>query len=144
MTNLLRAKSSRLALVTCVLLSLASPRSLLAQTAAPAGKSKHPEAYAQPTDPALYVGSETCKTCHENMPAQDFFKHYEDSPHFATTLDTRKGPEWHGCEACHGPGKAHVDGKLVCEAEIKCLVVPRTTRKAESQETPTFAGAAAE
>src|SRR5437773_4264038 len=26
------------------------------------------------------------------------------------TLDTKKGPEWHGCEACHGPGKAHVDG----------------------------------
>jgi 3-hydroxyacyl-[acyl-carrier-protein] dehydratase len=41
-------------------------------------------------------------------------------------------------------GNAYVDGKLVCEAEIKCLVVPRATRKAESQETPTFAGAAAE
>ena len=41
-------------------------------------------------------------------------------------------------------GKAHVDGKLVCEAEIKCLVVPRATRKAESQETAALAGTAAE
>jgi len=41
-------------------------------------------------------------------------------------------------------GNAYVDGKLVCEAEIKCQVVPRAARKAESPETPTFAGAAAE
>jgi DmsE family decaheme c-type cytochrome len=27
-----------------------------------------------------------------------------------TTLDAKKGPEWHGCEACHGPGKEHVEG----------------------------------
>jgi DmsE family decaheme c-type cytochrome len=66
--------------------------------------------YSRPTDPALYVGSETCKTCHEDMPSKDFFKNYEASPHFATTLDTKKGPEWHGCEGCHGPGKAHVEG----------------------------------
>jgi len=66
--------------------------------------------YSRPTDPSLYVGSETCKTCHEDMPAKDFFKNYEGSPHFVTTLDTKRGPEWHGCEACHGPGKAHVEG----------------------------------
>ena len=41
-------------------------------------------------------------------------------------------------------GKAHVDGKLVCEAEIKCLMVPRAARKSERQETPALAGAAAE
>ena len=44
------------------------------------------------------------------MPAKDFVKNYESSPHFATTMDTKRGPEWHGCEACHGPGKAYVDG----------------------------------
>jgi len=68
------------------------------------------EKYVRPTDPSLYVGSETCKTCHEDMPSKGFYKAYEDSPHFVTTLDTKKGPEWHGCEACHGPGKAHVEG----------------------------------
>ena len=66
--------------------------------------------YARPTDPSLYVGAETCKTCHEDMPSKGFYKSYEDSPHYVTTLDTKKGPEWHGCEACHGPGKAHVEG----------------------------------
>jgi 3-hydroxyacyl-[acyl-carrier-protein] dehydratase len=41
-------------------------------------------------------------------------------------------------------GNAYVDSKLVCEAEIKCQLVPRVARKAESQETPALAGAAAE
>jgi predicted CXXCH cytochrome family protein len=66
--------------------------------------------YERPTDPSLYVGEETCKTCHADMPSKDFVKNFEGSPHFVTTFDTKKGPEWHGCEACHGPGKAHVDG----------------------------------
>ena len=65
----------------------------------PSGK-KEQKSYSRQTDPSLYVGSETCKTCHEDMPIKGFFKNYEDSPHFVTTLDTKKGPEWHGCEAC--------------------------------------------
>ena len=81
---------------------------------APAGDKSKPgspqKAWERPTDPALYVGTDTCKTCHEDMPTKGFFKTYEDSPHYVTTLDTKKGPEWHGCEACHGPGKEHVDG----------------------------------
>jgi DmsE family decaheme c-type cytochrome len=56
-------------------------------------------------DSSQYVGAETCKTCHE-----DIFKDYENSPHYATMLDIKHGPAWHGCEACHGPGKAHVEG----------------------------------
>jgi DmsE family decaheme c-type cytochrome len=54
---------------------------------------------------AEYVGSDTCKTCHE-----DLAKHFEHTAHFATTMDKKAGPEHQGCEACHGPGKAHVDG----------------------------------
>ncbi|HUL35697.1 MAG TPA: DmsE family decaheme c-type cytochrome [Candidatus Eisenbacteria bacterium] len=73
-------------------------------------KSKSQETrYVRPTDPALYVGSETCKTCHDEVYAK-----FEKTAHFATTmegkLDAHAGPEWHGCEACHGPGKAHVEG----------------------------------
>jgi 3-hydroxyacyl-[acyl-carrier-protein] dehydratase len=41
-------------------------------------------------------------------------------------------------------GSAYVDGKLVCEAEIKCQLVPRATRKSEPHETPALAGAATE
>ena len=80
------------------------------QHAAKKDASKQTMRYERPTDASLYVGSETCKTCHEDMPSKGFYKRYEDSPHFATTLDTERGPEWHGCEACHGPGKAHVEG----------------------------------
>lgn len=81
------------------------------KTAPDKGKTpQEHEKYARVTDASKYVGSEACKTCHEDMPSKDFYKNYEASPHFATTLDTKKGPEWHGCEACHGPGKEHVDG----------------------------------
>jgi DmsE family decaheme c-type cytochrome len=66
--------------------------------------------YTRESDPSLYVGTEACKTCHEDMPSKGFYAGYEASPHFVTTLDTKKGPEWHGCEACHGPGKEHVEG----------------------------------
>ena len=62
-----------------------------------------------PSDPALYVGSEMCKTCHEEV-----YSHFETTAHFVTTIEGKleghKGPEWHGCEACHGPGKEHVEG----------------------------------
>lgn len=64
----------------------------------------------QPSAESEYVGSEVCKTCHEDLPRQGFYKTFEKSRHHVTTLDTKKGPEWHGCEACHGPGKTHVEG----------------------------------
>jgi DmsE family decaheme c-type cytochrome len=80
------------------------------QNARKTDSAKPSKQYQRPTDPSLYVGSEACKTCHEDMPSKGFFKSYEDSPHYVTTLDTKKGPEGHGCEACHGPGKEHVDG----------------------------------
>ncbi len=71
--------------------------------------SDQAKAYVAPTDPSLYVGSDTCKTCHE-----DIYNDWATTPHFVTTmegkLEANKGPEWHGCEACHGPGKEHVDG----------------------------------
>jgi DmsE family decaheme c-type cytochrome len=65
-------------------------------------------ALAQPPAPTLppgYVGSETCKGCHEEAFAK-----------FATTKMgriflklPRNAKEGLACEGCHGPGKAHVD-----------------------------------
>lgn len=52
-----------------------------------------------------YVGSETCKNCHEEI-----YDGSEKTPHWKTTLNKLGGPSTQGCEGCHGPGKAHVDG----------------------------------
>jgi predicted CXXCH cytochrome family protein len=52
-----------------------------------------------------YAGSEACKDCHE-----DLFNNYEHTKHAKlTTLASWKGKAT-GCEGCHGPAKAHVDG----------------------------------
>jgi hypothetical protein len=58
--------------------------------------SDHAKAYVAPTDPRLYVGSDTCKTCHE-----DIYTNFESTAHFTTKgkLEAHKGVEWHGCEA---------------------------------------------
>ena len=81
----------------CVVLAclLAAAVSAMGGQAQPQSSSKKSDEkrYARPADPALYVGSETCKTCHADMPSKDFFQHFENSPHFVTTLDTKKGPE---------------------------------------------------
>jgi DmsE family decaheme c-type cytochrome len=61
---------------------------------------KAPDAYS--ADPSEYVGSDTCKSCHEEM-----FNSFERGPHWKTETDKHHGPQWQGCEACHGPGRAH-------------------------------------
>ncbi|MEO8042834.1 MAG: multiheme c-type cytochrome, partial [Acidobacteriota bacterium] len=58
--------------------------------------------------PALdddYVGTETCAACHEAQ-----FKSFEGTKHGKLhTVSSWKGKVV-GCETCHGPGKAHVEG----------------------------------
>src|SRR5215468_602045 len=66
-----------------------------------AGKSKESHVAV---DPSQYVGAETCKTCHE-----DVAKGYDKGPHWKTTLAKHQGPQWQGCESCHGPGKEHAE-----------------------------------
>jgi DmsE family decaheme c-type cytochrome len=60
---------------------------------------------ASPAEESKYVGSDTCKTCHE-----DLYNSWAKTPHWKTTLDRKASPAHSGCESCHGPGSAHVDG----------------------------------
>ncbi|MGB2636774.1 MAG: hypothetical protein WAM58_22800 [Candidatus Acidiferrum sp.] len=64
--------------------------------------SKTPSAKAADAD---YVGSETCKTCHEEL-----YKGWEKSAHWKQTYE-EGGIGKHGCEDCHGAGAAHVAGR---------------------------------
>src|SRR5579864_8506382 len=70
-------------------------------SAAPSA-DKAPSGAADTSD---YVGTETCKACHQNM-----YDSYEKTPHWKTLNDTHGGPSKQGCEGCHGPGAAHVAG----------------------------------
>jgi DmsE family decaheme c-type cytochrome len=67
-------------------------------------KSAPEEESLYSADPSQYVGADTCKTCHQEAAAG-----YDKGPHWKTTLAKHVGPQWQGCEACHGPGKAHAE-----------------------------------
>jgi len=97
---------------------------------------------AAPVSPsaAQYVGSETCKTCHEDL----YKRQFESTPHYKTTLKDGKG-----CESCHGPGSEHVAGggdtsKIIrfselskADANQRCL-----SCHGEAREQSHFAGSA--
>ncbi len=59
-----------------------------------------PPAFAESVE---YVGSESCMECHEEI-----YDSYLDNRH-SIKADPRTPAARMGCEACHGPGSAHVD-----------------------------------
>ena len=58
------------------------------------------------TSPEDYVGSESCGICH-SAEFQQFQKTY-----MATVLAEKYPVEQQGCEACHGPGRAHMEAEV--------------------------------
>lgn len=51
-----------------------------------------------------YVGSETCKTCHEEI-----YNNLQKTPHYAIETGARRGWAQKSCESCHGPGAKHAE-----------------------------------
>jgi len=87
---------------------LAAASLLLCALPAGAGglHEKDKTAAPQPShNDSAYVGSDTCKTCHE-----DIYNAWAKTPHWKTTLNKEGGPAKQGCEGCHGPGADHVAG----------------------------------
>jgi len=71
----------------------------------PQAQAAHPQTTDKdspgPPPDAKYVGSETCRTCHEPIVKAGF----DLTPHGRLVTLGK-----HGCEDCHGPGSAHVEG----------------------------------
>jgi DmsE family decaheme c-type cytochrome len=99
-----RSKKPALRIVVAAVICLLASSILVAKDEKKQEASTREKTYQRSTDLTQYVGSEECKSCHEEE-----FKAYRTSPHFQTTLDTHRGPAWQGCEACHGPGKEHIE-----------------------------------
>jgi DmsE family decaheme c-type cytochrome len=57
-----------------------------------------------PTPGGDYVGSEACQACHE-----DQFKNFTSTKHAKLKEVASWKDKVVGCEACHGPGKAHME-----------------------------------
>ncbi|HUJ49126.1 MAG TPA: hypothetical protein VLW25_02980, partial [Bryobacteraceae bacterium] len=80
---------------------LASAVTMSAQQPA---KAPEPAPAPEATKPAEYVGSETCKACHEEI-----YNNLQKTPHFAIETGARRGWKERACESCHGPGSKHAD-----------------------------------
>ncbi len=68
----------------------------------------------QAQDEPKYIGSEVCSTCHA-----DTVKTWSHTVHRRMLFN--KEPSQNGCEACHGPGGAHVEGG----GDIKKIIRPQ-------------------
>jgi DmsE family decaheme c-type cytochrome len=83
-------------------LAAAGGRAPGAPAKATTAKSAPPTTPAPQAQAGDYVGQDTCLTCHETQT-------YKGTAH-ALVSNPKSPASTHGCESCHGPGKAHVDG----------------------------------
>jgi len=102
--RILRWFQMALLVAACVLLASSG---LVAKSKGDQAQSRTQSVAADSSDTAgrQYVGTQTCQTCHDEM-----YKSFEKSTHFATTKESKMTQGAHGCESCHGPGSAHVEG----------------------------------
>src|SRR4051812_44638732 len=70
---------------------------------------------ASAKDPATYVGTDTCKTCHEEV-----VNAFKKNRHLSVET-APKYEKWNkqACESCHGPGSKHAES-----ADPKDIIQP--------------------
>lgn len=94
--------ATRVAVIAVVLAAYVSVTGQTTPEAVPTPNHQSSQAtHAAPPPGATYVGADTCKTCHEPIVKAGF----DLTPHGRLVALGK-----HGCEDCHGPGSAHVEG----------------------------------
>src|SRR5690348_5396893 len=83
-------------------IALFTTLALLVWGSAPAQEPAKPDSQSPPSGD--YVGMDTCITCHADQGT-----HFQNTVMGRAFAHPRTDLEKLGCEACHGPGKAHVD-----------------------------------
>jgi len=104
-------------LVASLLLVVVAARASVTPTApAPPPRAALPAVALEAAGDQDYVGTAVCADCHA-----DEAKSYQGGAH-ARVADLRAPAAVHGCESCHGPGRAHADDP----ADPALMVSPRT------------------
>src|SRR4051794_32334332 len=70
----------------------------------PVDAAYEPPALIANAGPDDYVGSDSCKECHE-----DQFKNFAGTKHSKLKDVASWKDKVQGCESCHGPGKKHLE-----------------------------------
>ncbi len=109
----------------CVQVLLLLLAALLLPVPAAAQTNATPHQKATPSQAGApgggYVGADTCKACHDDI----YTKHFENTPHYALIKEGK-----HGCEDCHGPGGAHVEGG----GDVSKIITFKNMSPAQSSE----------
>jgi DmsE family decaheme c-type cytochrome len=93
-------------------------------------------ASAAPAEPPKYAGTDTCKTCHEEI-----FNNLLKTPHSAIETGARRGWKDKSCESCHGPGAKHAESASADDiknpAKLSSIEIDKTCLNCHlNQHTP--------
>jgi len=116
------ATAAGMSLMTAGILPIQSQE----KPAAPKKPASHMNIFKQ-AKPDDYVGEKACVECHPEQAAS-----FNKSPHASFVRDPHAPVSQQGCEACHGPGKPHMD-HMDDEAQIPNYIFGYTKASGKDQ-----------